>query len=838
MFSFACDPEPSQSNNDGGDTTPMMTSPDTPNNGAMMVEGTCEDITLEESSGEPLDSLLVTSERTLDDFQPQVRAPRGDWVLASLDRQEETVSLIVPPHPDGIMGGELELRWIDDLSTELCDGGEPAVSVLTVQPLEPAPGEFAKIVTATESLAEESASQMGWTLEELRAAPLDEVPVELWDLRHAALVIENDEVDGTLDQLAEREDLELVDAILAKAGLATALENELESLRALAPEQPPSFSRKPVTVDDAPFAAGLTDADIFRVDIETAADLSYFMRLVAHYESRLNSPELKTTEKAVALAGLFPPASPYAAAIGAEIFVLKQIAGAATALFPSSLEKGELKLQQEVFAEDDPIPYASILEYTTYGRSKPFKIGRFAADTLLEVFFTAKGFTKAGAGAQASKSRFDMVRDDLKSGPDGEVISALEGNALGEVDNRVKSEIGNLFGDLDEVYISPFLWGPIDITSSQWSTLEIDQRSPAPEAIEIAGANAREYFPWTAGVSGLVLQARPGAFPPDGNKFTSRIAKPVEVLEIVIDVKPDRQRIQPNDVVELTVEVRNSTDETDVEWKATAGELIVGPRNQSATLNVPSEIPDGGIKVTVTSLHDTGARSPERGPVERFDTSIFYEFEQVTIDPGFVCVDEPEPLMFTAIVSASPGNEDVTWEAPSGGAVTQDGVYTPPAMEGTYPVVAYLTGSPDVRDAAAVQVGGCSCYYEFEIIGVGAFSGPYVSIQELGPTLLNIRGDFYDNDGTMANFTLLTPKPGESGDSSIIIDVGNGTIYGTGDTTPPLVINLTEEDNGNAIRGTVEGTLFYSMDNSDMPNPYPLSLRFRGENINSGTICQ
>ncbi len=159
--------------------------------------------------------------------------------------------------------------------------------------------------------------------------------------------------------------------------------------------------------------------------------------------------------------------------------------------------------------------------------------------------------------------------------------------------------------------------------------------------------------------------------------------------DISISISPREASVNANGQVQFTANV-GSAGNTTVLWTCTGGQVTA-----SGLFTAP-ELP-GYYYVTATSQAD-----PSKTATATIDVvaPVVLTPGQITLAPGGI-------QAFTAVVAAT-GDTQVTWsiqEGAAGGTITSAGVYTAPAVSGTYHVVATSVADPTKSGVAIVTVG-------------------------------------------------------------------------------------------------------------------------------------
>ena len=781
------------------------------------------------ASGQPLDALALSNEP----MTPEVRDNlwfeyqyESGWSPGVIEGGLEPV-MIVPVHPAGIEGGKLEIRFIDRLADSTCDGATAKSLDLTVLPLEPAPGELERYSAAYVDLLDTFVEAQGFTRQQLVDGPIEDVPIHImpalvgWSAtadpanpNSLEAVIQDDGPWSDLPNFSR--DLELVEALFAKADVVEALETSSAEMAAYEWSNPVAFERVTVTPEEVP-AGALIAADLLRVEIGDIGTLSEWMKFARKGDAMEKAAN--TVNTIATYLGLFPPFAAATNIAGLATAVIAELSKAIVELLPNELNGISLVGSPESYLEDQD-RRGRIAKYEIVAKSGTWKFSQAFANLLIElIFFKLSSAGEAGDAARTAENS-GAVEGTLKERVRSATKDGLGSLAETEATNAVKGKLKDLFDSLTTASIGPFRWGPFNLAST--STMVLEAEGPA---VSVTGTSS-EYESIAVGASTLTAYAKATEFPPFSNELSSALDLVIEVKEIQVDIQPAYGLVTPGESLDLTGIVTNAEND-DLAWDASPGRIFPGADTTMATLEVPDDLPDNTrIVVTATSNSNTGLRTGQYRKGEREGTAIFYTNERVELTPGYTCVQGGSTVDFTATVAARPGNEDLSWDAPQGQlSVSPDGLtgsYMAPEADGTYVVTASLFSDPEVFDRSFVEVGDCACYFQGSIFGVGDFGGPNVAINQIAGTE-SISGDWPDL-ASQASFLALVAEG--DGRYSLLITMPNGEVFGSRDEEYARMD--ARDDDGDFLGGTISGPVASVTDTSDPPTIYPAQIEFRG----------
>jgi hypothetical protein len=199
-----------------------------------------------------------------------------------------------------------------------------------------------------------------------------------------------------------------------------------------------------------------------------------------------------------------------------------------------------------------------------------------------------------------------------------------------------------------------------------------------------------------SGAGSFTVTATSVADPTKKRSVPVKVNAPRE--DVAIALTPDRLELRPLATRTFTAVVTGSQN-TRVAWSILEGP--VGGKVRSDGLYTAPEIP-GTFHVVVTAAAD-----PEKSAIAEV-VVVQPPLLEVTVLPRQTRVTPNNVVTFTATVSNTENN-GVQWsveEEGESGTITEDGVYTAPAVEGTFHILAASTEDLTVIGRAEVTVSG------------------------------------------------------------------------------------------------------------------------------------
>ncbi len=617
----------------------------------------------------------------------------ADWSAdhpAAWDDDSTSLSVRVPPHPAGLaVGGTLTLT---------IEGSAQGPLELVVRPAPPAPGATRKYVAGL--AAQLRGLLAAWdqspdrVLTAFREDP-GSLPPQLFVPALALHLIAGPEhenalvrvLDGTAPVL-QGAALELDDTdrlvglwdpaptvagrwtprgLLARWRAWRSATQPVQLQASLVPRLPRLAARPPIRAPRSPSTTFPLPRS-GKVDIHTATALDHWMGKRAELEQEWGGLKGTVRNDVVNGVGLVPHAG--ATLIGVSNTLFEWSLRSNLALLPSRLDPLVVAAAPRQFLEDDE--RTGTWSATVMARSESFTLsyGDFvdAVGGALEALKFAKGAAGA-AGEVLRGSAGDAAASDL-----GAAITEYVG---GQTLNASK----NWHTGQKQVQ-GPYTWGPIDVSSQEWTTVRISSRDGEPPCVSLDSLWL--YRPAAAGVCRLVVETDRDRF---GGVFTWG-DQLLRVETIRVTVGPDRLTVSPGSTTPFTAKVENAVDPS-VTWSATGGKGEARGEQQYAWTAPP--LPEGRctelFTIEATSSTRTGARRSREPPRTGSATVTVRDPDVLAVVPGSLTLAPGERAAFTVDPPVA-----VQWTA-TGGQVEASGRYTAPAQEGDYEVAAIAKGA-------------------------------------------------------------------------------------------------------------------------------------------------
>ncbi len=702
----------------------------------------CVGAKLEEAAGQPLDEIEVlglaaSGERPISEvFGIYIAEDGNETIVPGMltpNPEGAELTIIVPPHPAGIGGGNGTLHLTDGKGLSC-----PPLDVM-IEAIDPAPGTTREVADLLGELVRARTQALGSSVDELVSTPANELPLILLPQAMALWALEESDNPDSLQALLEGGGPgEMLDALLAHTDLPKKLESEIGRLRSratstdetsIAATSPTLFQvlapaerdRQPdpmgaiwtlalLQANDPPRNYTRQVLDIPPVAIANAAELSRYMTKqseAAGTATGATGQLLNDTEYVFIVVGIWAPT--IGAAADAAVFVYLKSLESDQKLLPCCFTSMEYELEKPYFEED----YEHPPKYAKWSQVKV--VAHNQGWNLTETAITAAEKTLGlGAGFKASHENWDNWLTEVATGtnPGGpDIGGGAQGMAQNYVHNWAKA---NKIPEIEALTIPSFTWPPIDVTDTPWSS------GIAEGAIQRVIAHQQGYAPRSLGQGKLTVETSRGKF---GNAHKA-LAKLVEVRKIGVSVLPAIKRVEPGDEVELRAFVRNSVSPEQLKWKVwdKDGRQLrsfrsehLGGTEHRIHVTVPREEDRFPIEVEAESTSRTGLR---KYPTERrYGSATLTTGVVVDIGPEPACVDtKPPPLqMFAEVVGTE--NTNLKWQVVSGPArINSDGQVT---ATGEGEAVVRGTSVVDDRawDEATIEVGKCTCSYSAILSG-------------------------------------------------------------------------------------------------------------------------
>lgn len=793
--------------------------------GALLAPVVCSSLQAAAAQGRPLQEVSLGQLPAQLEGQLVARTSTGPGTATSLGivgrDTAGNATFVVPLHPGaGMSGGDVTVRVGDD--TRTC-----APFAFRIDPLPPAPGEYANIVQRLQLIVEQQAALLGTSVMELQQARLDTLPSVLLPLALSQSAIDHPRNPNSLRALQDRLEpgaLTLLDALLALAELRASLAPASPMVSMTSPW---NVARFPV----APGARGLANTGVNSVsprmctsNITDAGILDDCMELARAAAFKLISPTTKLQNdmgSALGLAGLVPnPAVKVAAtAIGLLQFARQTLREGTAGLFPSTLTSLTINATPTRFKEDEDGPGTWSARVTA--QSAGWKLDALALNTLFQLTGARQGWLDRYADLELKSDMLGVILNIV-------VQEAINTSATGS-------------GFLEFV---PQSFGPADVSSFEFSEADI-----ATGTSIVTGIHSN-YDPRDVGVSQLRVRTRTGRF--GGQQASANTAITVGQLRLRFTAGANtitEERVRKNTTYLFTITVDESShpEEVDVDpIPEGAGTIVV--TKGCGTIQVRYTTPDklDALPFLITARHTakSGARAFNTDP--RVASLAILPIE-LRISPSSGCVKFGETLAFTATLADVVRN-DVTWSA-SIGSINSGGVFTAPssAAAGAEAVIRaqITTEDGDFDESVRVQVGTCTCSGTLALgspinrtwdglaawslnstgFGVGMIPAGSTAMQQMFPERrMNFGATFSGAPGT-GGFTLRTANVFGA-------LTATNTVVGTIDPTDPRFlgegqVSITAFTPGEFMQGTLIGSIRVVTAEFDAGIIVPMRFTFR-----------
>lgn len=577
----------------------------------------CSSPSLSSNSGQPLDAVGITGVAAPPEALLAAKiifGAKADY-YAMVRQTPEGMILNVPLHPNGTLeGGEVTLSITD--GTIICDP-----MPFTIEALPAAPGTMKQAADLLEDVLSLQAQLFGTSLEELQTASAEELPPHLLPLFSAHLILTDprnlNSVQAILDGSSATfngvpEETNLVDALMAKAGIVSLLERHVQELQ----EEVGTLTM-----------SALDTQGFFYTTTPDAPLLDTYMRLATFGELATDPDAVKYLDAAGAIlaggaAGFTAVGekgiSILFAEVGGFLFAYQKAAEGFANLMPSEFTALTFEVTKEIFWEDDDILTGRWGKVQVYAKSKGWKLDKF----ILEMMLNWAGQDASG-GVNAHKWLERFTSNKVFR----EIVEHTDDFFTGILTTEI---INATAGDAGLVEIEPQLFGPTNVGEQEWSERYFLNSSTAPFRF----VDHHTYEAVETGIATLEVMTEPGKF---GYKQIKRQVQ-IQMLPIEVYVTPSRLTVKPGDFVTFTAEVANANDQS-VTWHTTAGyfdiETTSKDGNNQAVLVAPSNEALYPIRVTARSASTSGLRSNPAAPVR--EGLAVLQLEDVDVPPEPCC---------------------------------------------------------------------------------------------------------------------------------------------------------------------------------------------------------
>jgi hypothetical protein len=768
----------------------------------------------------------------------------ADWSLEIPTRKDSAGRLVVqvPVHPAGLdVGGEVELTVV---------GVSHSPVPLKVKPAPADPGATQDFVKNSALIGRRLIESLGWDMGDVLRTLDDEpgaLPPQIFFPALAVHLLDDPAhenslariVDGTAPVLSGRQlDVDALDRLISIHGLAAAMRELASAADQLAIPPPATRTSRaepsrhvyfaslvPVRPQDTGLSVVPVPRD-GRVEINTPGALDFWMRRRAEVEETWGGLKRDARNDIADLLGWVPHGG--AAILGTANIALEWAVRSNLELLPSVLDSLDVQVDVEEFWEDDERVGAWTASVIARSGSLKFSYADFvdAAATAWE----AGKFVKGAGGA---------LRQSMKgAAPKAEAtIARLVDEALVEAEDAAK-EIAEYAGqrvadrsknwsDARADVLGPYEWGPIDVSSTDWTLANISSHLGEPDCARVTNLQ-RNYVAIAAGECLLVVETRR-----EGDRFGGVSAwgnRRLFVRAIDVEVIPNGITVAPGDERTFSTIVRNAFLTT-VDWRSDGGQgrLV---ENTLYRWTAP-KLQRGRCRTLATVEAESTTRT---GPRESGDPPRIGRATVTVRDPNAL---EIIPGGALGSVILAPGEEiefgvrgdvtNVVWTA-DGGTIDSSGRYMAPSDEGEYEVFAQADGADrDCGDQVTVLVRGCS--WTFNVDGRLLHSGPgdrasfmvmpgglQIALERAGASAVTLmaEGATGETSGTI---------PGGAMGS---LGVSEGEMYGSfNETGEPTLSILIERSTDRVVTGRASGSInVFEMQNPMQSRAAAISATF------------
>jgi len=584
----------------------------------------CSAINLAEKSGKPMDQIpLIGFPEENDDIYVNliVEGKITDLFTFISVESPNNYSLVVPLHPDGIVGGKIEFEFTDEKVS--CNPIQ-----FKIESLPPASGAFEKLVNVIDNNYRQFATAANISNELFEK---EQVPSDLTPMALAHFLLNGAKNQNSLKNIAsatapilneENVDIELLDALTAHLNLVEwGLESSSIFAEASLESYPPigKLARQPF-------------------EQYSAATLSSAMQKQAACYRQLNGAAgdvIKKTETGLAVIGLAMPVP--VALISLAGLALKAPAEFCAYTLPSKFSSVEVDISFSNFPEDydtDKHFGGVVNSVNVTPVSEGFTITGMVIDAASNLLSGGKILSKAVNGVEVSNKSVEVV----------DKVLTRSGYA---------DKICQFNTDCKDFTLThpPETFPVVNIANSNYIELET---LPRPDfAISLNPGNAQRYIPAEIGLGALSVKSISGVF---GDEYLQK-ELPVRVSEISVDVQPSSVTLEVGKSQNFRVKIESAEHPDKNEWRLTdpnGGETVVAINASDYTFVAP----DFDLKpprdecdpeeqqqlwvLRVISTTDTGLRkNPEP---ERSDLStIVVTKKPEPTEPGTCKTPTPSP---------------------------------------------------------------------------------------------------------------------------------------------------------------------------------------------------
>jgi hypothetical protein len=753
------------------------------------------------------------------------QARGGPFGIGFLDLTSDVHELIAPLHPSDPMGGGI-------VELEFTDGTTVTSNPITLDlgSLTPAPGAFSAVIDDLQLLFDGWLAQNGTTRAALRATAPELLPALDLTLLLTHSFLDHPDNPNTLRAFADgptplfdetEVDRDVLDALTAASGMVALLDLKTSFVDTLTA---PDLGGEPVPSRDAihdPSIRLCIDAPTFGIGANDCGKLAEVMAYRAELQRESESAAqqvIDDVESVVFTALGYTRGAAIASGIATSFWAIDNIEGGHRGTYPSQFMNAatDFQLDPSVFPEDftDPGIWDNFLVTATSD-------GWRFDDVILEAISKIKGAESAFDPATID----GLIADAATGSGVRDAQNAMQAYARNEIVSEIREALG--IEEFSSIEYCPQTWADIDCTGLPYSSAQ----SPSLEV----NNTAKTYEPVSVGTTQLTVSTT-AAFGAAQPTAETKVVQ-TEALEVIID--PFQVTAETSETVGFTVRVTNAIN-SDVRWWTEGSSPAVFDSDAATATAVTPDTPwNPAIQVHARSLANTGLREGRVESDPRDDIApIIHGGGLVIVDPPSLCLTPGDPpAQFTAALI--PGDiESIEWRIePAGvGAITADGLYTPPGTSQTDPVAIIATVNGALEGFALVNVSTCTCDWTAAVSGAvsgyrgGGLAG--ISLNQL---------NFNDEGGVVFAAIPIELVTGPGTFDTILTylndDMGGIWTSGDGEEFPLPVLTVTERDGNETITGRIDGELIRVFGENDI-RKINVSLQFKAQWVDVGeSLC-
>ncbi len=448
----------------------------------LIIEGLRDDV--------DIDALMLAVEPTASGGRAE-----GGFVL----HDEAGFYIHAPAYPDIFNGGDVTLSVYSGEKTCF-------EQTITIEAIDAAPGAFASYISALKELMALQRETAGVTREQLLADDLSELPPQLIPLAIVQHSFDGPEysdsldriLDGTAESLqGEETDLEVLDAIIAQLGLEDDLRATIQTQREILTEDDSLSSHSSGKL------ASITQQTVIWT-MNGPGALEKALRIQNNCAQKLSGELVPGMVGAVenTLMGLPGIIGNTATAVAARQHFVNN---ACATLLPNKLSNFTAEVSVAWFPFDWVGQPGAVSRVSLMAAGDEMNIRQAISDSLALIITTRT--------------------DDAVMGYRTQLASSLVGLAEGICELHPQCDAAGL-------KLGPFLYGPFDVNSSEWITVE------SSGVVSMAGRDPFTYKPVDIGIDQLIIRTKPEHFTPADTVSTSVKVFVAECIEAVTSVVP------------------------------------------------------------------------------------------------------------------------------------------------------------------------------------------------------------------------------------------------------------------------------------------------------------